>query len=69
MQPLDARWVWLTLAGLPAERKVSFCAAFGKQVAVHGPGEVEGMIAHAGFSAPVQCFQAALVRGWVATRV
>ena len=61
--------LWLTLSGMPDERKVSFRAAFGKQVAAHGPAEVEVMIARAGFAAPAQCFQAALIRGWMATRM
>ena len=56
--------LWLALAGMPDERKVSFRAAFGRGLAAHGPAEVEAMIAHAGFSAPAQCFQAALIRGW-----
>ena len=61
--------LWLTMAGMPEERRVSFRAAFGKQVAVHGPAEVEAIITRAGFSAPVPCFQAALIRGWVASRI
>ncbi len=60
--------LWLTLAALPDDRKLSFRAVFGKQVAAHGPAEVEAIIARAGFSAPAQCFQAALIRGWVADR-
>ncbi len=61
--------LWLTLASLPDERKASFRTLFGKGVAAHGPAEVEAMIAQAGFDAPAQCCQAALVRGWVAARV
>lgn len=61
--------LWLDLARVPDERKASFRAAFGKDFAVHGPAEVEAMITRAGFSAPVQCVQAALVRGWVASRL
>lgn len=60
--------LWLTLAGVPDDRKASFRAAFGKQIAAHGPAEVEAMTARAGFSAPAQCFQAALIRGWTAIR-
>jgi tRNA (cmo5U34)-methyltransferase len=58
--------LWLTLAGMPDERRDSFRAAFGSGLAAHGPAEVEAMIAGAGFSAPAQCFQATLIRGWVA---
>ncbi len=61
--------LWLTLAGLPDERKASFRAAFGRDLATHGPAEVEAMIAHAGFSAPASVFQAALIRGWTAARL
>jgi tRNA (cmo5U34)-methyltransferase len=61
--------LWLSLAGLPDDRKVSFRTAFGRGLAAHGPAEVEAMIARAGFSAPAPCFQAALVRGWMAVRV
>ncbi|MDP2306875.1 MAG: methyltransferase domain-containing protein [Pseudomonadota bacterium] len=61
--------LWLAQAGMPDERKVSFRAVFGRGVAAHGPAEVEAMIARAGFSAPAQCFQAALIRGWVTARM
>lgn len=60
--------LWLTVAGMPDERKAFFRAAFGRELAAHGPAEVEAMIARAGFSAPVQCFQATLIRGWIAVR-
>ncbi len=60
--------LWLTLAGTPEARRDSFRTAFGRDFAVHGPAEVEAMISAAGFSAPAACFQAALVRGWVAAR-
>lgn len=60
--------LWLALSGMPEERKPSFREMFGKDVAAHGPAGVEAMLAEAGFGAPTQCFQAALVRGWVATR-
>jgi tRNA (cmo5U34)-methyltransferase len=60
--------LWLALAGLPDDRKESFRNGFGRGVAAHGPAAVEAMIANAGFSAPVVCFQGALVRGWVAVK-
>lgn len=60
--------LWLTVSGMPDERKDSFRCMFGKGVAAHGPAEVEAMIAHAGFTAPARCFQAALIRGWTAVR-
>lgn len=61
--------LWLTLSGMPDDRKGSFRAAFGRGLAAHGPVEVEAMIARAGFSAPAQCFQAALIRGWMTARL
>lgn len=60
--------LWLTLSGMPEERKGFFRAAFGSGLAAHGPAEVEAMIASAGFDAPVPVFQAALIRGWTALR-
>ena len=60
--------LWLTLSGMPDERKAPFRAAFGTGLAVHGPAEVEAMLARAGFPAPAQCAQAALIRGWIAVR-
>lgn len=60
--------LWLSLAGMPDERKPMFRSAFGKTLAAHGPAEVEAMITRAGFNAPVQCFQAALIRAWMASR-
>jgi len=41
--------VWLRLAGTPDERKDQFRSSFGRDFAVHGPAEVETMIAGAGF--------------------
>lgn len=60
--------LWLPLAGMPDERRGAFRAAFGRGVAAHGPAEVGAIIERAGFSAPVQCMQAALIRGWMAAR-
>ncbi len=61
--------LWLTLSGMPEERRPMFLAAFGRDVAAHGPAAVEAMIAQAGFPAPVQVFQGALIRGWIAARL
>lgn len=60
--------LWLGLSGMPEERKGPFRALFGKDLAAHGPAEVEAMLERAGFSAPTPVFQAALVRGWTAAR-
>ncbi|MFZ5480519.1 MAG: class I SAM-dependent methyltransferase [Myxococcota bacterium] len=59
---------WLPLVAMPDDRKATFRAAFGKAFAAHGPSGVEAMIERAGFTAPVPCFQALLIRGWMAAR-
>ncbi len=46
----------------------SYRAMFGREFAVHGPAEVEAMIGGAGFDTVVPCYQAVLVRGWLAQR-
>lgn len=61
--------LWLELARVPEERRAGFRTAFGKSLAVQGPAEVETMITRAGFSVPVPCVQAALIRGWAASRL
>lgn len=60
--------LWLDLAGMPHDRRPTFRAAFGKGLAAHGLAEVEAIITRAGFSAPVQCLQAALIRAWFTAR-
>jgi tRNA (cmo5U34)-methyltransferase len=65
-EPLMA--LWLALSGMPEERRPFFVNAFGKDLAAHDPAGVEALLVRAGFPAPVQCFQAALIRGWIATR-
>ena len=46
----------------------SFRELFGKVVAAHDPETVEGLIQQAGFERIVPCFQAVLIRAWLATR-
>lgn len=58
----------LVLAATSDDRKASFRSMFGTQVAAHGPAQVEAIIQRAGFAPPTQCFQSALVRGWVAPK-
>lgn len=64
--------LWLRLlehsGALPGPSMSTYRAAFGRAVAAHGPAEVEAIITRAGFSAPIPCYQAALIRGWIATR-
>ncbi len=64
--------LWLGLLGLSGmmteERKPQYRAMFGRDVAAQGPAEVEALIREAGFTAPVACYQAGLIHGWVASR-
>lgn len=56
------------LAGQTEESRANYLKAYGKQFAAHGPGEVAQMIEAGGFTPPAPVFQAALIRGWTATR-
>ena len=64
--------LWLDLLdyarGSTPESNANYRAAFGRDFAAHGPAQVEEIIVQAGFDAPVACFQASLIRSWVATR-
>ena len=63
--------VWLGFmahADMDMAGRENYLSAFGKAFACHGPAEVETMMTKAGFSPPAQCFQAGLIRGWVAVR-
>ncbi len=54
--------------GHTPEKVAAMRSAYGRLVAVVAPGEVERLIADAGFDPPVQCFQALLMHGWCATK-
>ncbi|MCU0686742.1 MAG: class I SAM-dependent methyltransferase [Polyangiaceae bacterium] len=58
----------LGLTGVTAEQLVNLRAAYGRDVAVSAPGEIEQLMADAGFEPPVQCFQGILMHGWHTTR-
>jgi tRNA (cmo5U34)-methyltransferase len=63
--------VWaraMSRAGITPEQLTSMRAAYGRDVAAIAPGEVERIIADAGFEPPVQCFQTLLMHGWYTTR-
>jgi len=64
--------LWLDLLGYARgstpEADARYREAFGRDFAVHSPAEVEAMIEGAGFTAPIACYQAGLIHGWVATR-
>lgn len=53
---------------LDEDGRAKYRAMFGKDVAVHGSAEVEAIMARAGFTDIAACYQAVLIRGWVATR-
>lgn len=56
------------LGGQTEESRANYLKAYGNQFAAHGPGEVAQMIEAGGFTPPAPVFQAALIRGWTATR-
>lgn len=56
------------LTGMTAEGRANYVSAFGRDFAVHGPSEVEAMMEAAGFTRPVQCVQAGLIRGWMTAK-
>lgn len=58
----------LALNGVNEAAQAQYASAYGRDFACHGPAEVEVMIEAAGFDRPVQCFQAALMRGWITSR-
>lgn len=60
--------IWQTAlhgTDFPKERVQTYKEAFGRDFAVHGPAQVERMMADAGFAPPVQALQALLIRAWV----
>ena len=70
--------LWLAMMQYAAEgrgdasashgERPSFREMFGKVVGAHDPVQVEGLIRQAGFENVVPCFQAVLIRAWLATR-
>ncbi len=60
-------WVSMLHAGKPpADAIAKTHAAWARDVAILPPQEVEAIISRAGFSAPVQFYQAGLLRAWMA---
>ncbi|HWL63143.1 MAG TPA: methyltransferase domain-containing protein [Steroidobacteraceae bacterium] len=62
---------WFTLmasSGLDAEKLERMRANYARDVAILPPAEVASLIATAGFTSPVQFFQAGLIHGWFARR-
>lgn len=61
--------LWLGLLALAGDiDRAAYRGMYGTMVGAHGPAEVEGVLAEAGFEGIATCFQMALVRAWVATR-
>ena len=61
---------WLRLmafAGLPPEAIASLRSAYGRDVAITPPHEIEALIRSAGFEAPVAFLQTGMIRAWSAT--
>ena len=58
----------LTLNGISETAIATYQTAYGRDFACHGPADVAAMIEAAGFDRPVQCFQTALMRGWITNR-
>ena len=67
----EALDLWLGLmrqSGVPEEMRAGWVSSFGRVFGVHGPSELEALIAAAGFTPPARVFQAAMMRGWTAVR-
>lgn len=64
--------LWLDLLdyarGSTPESSANYRAAFGRDFAAHSPTQLEVMTVQARFTAPVACYQASLIHGWVAKR-
>jgi len=58
----------MTAGGLDHEAMERMRAAYARDVAVLPPWRVAGLIESAGFTPPVQFFQAGLIHGWFSTR-
>lgn len=66
---MDLWLAGLRLCDLPAENLASYDDAFGRDFAAHRPAQLEQAITDAGFTPPVQAFQALLIRVYVARRL
>jgi tRNA (cmo5U34)-methyltransferase len=53
---------------MPAEEIEKIINAYGQQIAILPPQEVEAMIASSGFNTPVLFFQTFLIHAWYAKR-
>jgi tRNA (cmo5U34)-methyltransferase len=62
-------WLEVMSPGVQAERLERMRAAYAKDVAVLPPQRVASLIESAGFSPPVQFFQAGLIHAWFSKRI
>ena len=62
-----SRWMF-QYAEMPAEEIEKIINAYGQQIAILPPQEVEAMIASSGFDTPVLFFQTFLIHAWYAKR-
>jgi tRNA (cmo5U34)-methyltransferase len=63
--------MWLRMmrgADVPAENLEKLRAAYGRDVSVLPPGEVEAIIAAGGFESPLQFLQTGMIHAWLARR-
>lgn len=67
-EPMLEVWLRVMSGSLSAEGVSRIKAAYGKDVAVLPPKAVAAIIESTGFEAPVQFFQAGLIRAWFAKR-
>lgn len=65
---VDLWWQTSRYAGLPEDELERMRAAWGTEVAVLPPAEVESLVAAGGFAPPTPIFQSILMRAWMATR-
>lgn len=67
----DTLGLWLDLlrlGGVAEENREGWVTAYGRDFGVHGPSELEDLIAAAGFTPPAPVYQAAMMRGWIAAK-
>ncbi|MDQ8020910.1 MAG: class I SAM-dependent methyltransferase [Moraxellaceae bacterium] len=62
-------WMRTMAAGdVPPERIMQMREAYARDVAIRAPADVEAIIAAGGFEAPLQFYQAGMIRAWYARR-
>lgn len=67
-QNLFAVWLQMLKSQVAAEESQKFRAAFGQDVAILIPQEIESAIISSGFDTPVLFLQTALIHAWYAIK-